>query len=33
MAEITLAQALNKAIDEAMAEDAGVFCLGEDVSC
>ncbi|MEY4240267.1 MAG: hypothetical protein RL339_2868 [Pseudomonadota bacterium] len=32
MAEITLAQALNKAIDEAMAEDAGVFCLGEDVS-
>lgn len=32
MAEITLAQALNKAIDEAMAEDVGVFCLGEDVS-
>ena len=32
MAEITVAQALNKAIDEAMAEDAGVFCLGEDVS-
>jgi pyruvate/2-oxoglutarate/acetoin dehydrogenase E1 component len=32
MAEITLAQALNKAIDDAMAEDAGVFCLGEDVS-
>lgn len=31
MGEITMAQALNRAIDEAMAEDAGVFCLGEDV--
>lgn len=32
MAQITLTQALNHAIDEAMAEDDGVFCLGEDVS-
>lgn len=32
MAEITVAQALNRAIDEAMAEDEGVFCLGEDVA-
>jgi pyruvate/2-oxoglutarate/acetoin dehydrogenase E1 component len=32
MGEITLAQALNRAIDEAMAEDEGVFCLGEDVA-
>jgi pyruvate dehydrogenase E1 component beta subunit len=32
MGEITLAQALNRAIDEAMAEDDGVFCLGEDVA-
>lgn len=32
MAMITMTQALNQAIDEAMAEDAGVFCLGEDVS-
>ena len=32
MAEITMTEALNKAIDEAMAEDDGVFCLGEDVS-
>ncbi len=32
MAEITVTEALNKAIDEAMAEDDGVFCLGEDVS-
>ena len=31
MGEITMAQALNRAIDEAMAEDSGVFCLGEDV--
>lgn len=32
MAQITLAQALNRAIDEAMADDPGVFCLGEDVA-
>jgi len=32
MAEITMGQALNLAIDEAMAEDDGVFCLGEDVA-
>ena len=32
MGMITMTQALNQAIDEAMAEDAGVFCLGEDVS-
>ena len=32
MGMITMTQALNLAIDEAMAEDAGVFCLGEDVS-
>jgi len=32
MGMITMTQALNHAIDEAMAEDAGVFCLGEDVS-
>ena len=32
MAQITMTQALNLAIDEAMADDAGVFCLGEDVS-
>ncbi len=32
MGIITMTQALNYAIDEAMAEDAGVFCLGEDVS-
>ncbi len=31
MGEITMAQALNRAIDEAMAENSGVFCLGEDV--
>ena len=31
MAQITMTQALNLAIDEAMAEDDGVFCLGEDV--
>lgn len=31
MGEITIAQALNRAIDEAMAENSGVFCLGEDV--
>ena len=31
MGEITMTQALNRAIDEAMAEDDGVFCLGEDV--
>lgn len=29
--QITMGQALNHAIDEAMAEDASVFCLGEDV--
>jgi len=29
MAQITMTEALNKAIDEAMAEDDGVFCLGE----
>lgn len=27
MAQITMTQALNLAIDEAMAEDPGVFCL------
>lgn len=32
MGEITMTQALNLAIDEAMAEDDGVFCLGEDVA-
>lgn len=32
MGEITIAQALNRAIDEAMAENSGVFCLGEDVA-
>ena len=32
MGMITMTQALNHAIDEAMAEDAGVFCLGEDVA-
>ena len=32
MAQITMTQALNLAIDEAMAEDDGVFCLGEDVA-
>lgn len=32
MAKITMTQALNLAIDEAMAEDDGVFCLGEDVA-
>jgi len=32
MAEITMTEALNKAIDEAMAKDDGVFCLGEDVA-
>ena len=32
MAQITMTQALNLAIDEAMADDPGVFCLGEDVS-
>lgn len=32
MGEITMAQALNRAIDEAMAENSGVFCLGEDVA-
>ena len=32
MAEITMTQALNLAIDEAMADDPGVFCLGEDVA-
>ena len=30
MAQITMTQALNLAIDEAMADDAGVFCLGEE---
>jgi pyruvate dehydrogenase E1 component beta subunit len=32
MAQITMTQALNLAIDEAMAEDPRVFCLGEDIS-
>lgn len=32
MAQITMTQALNLAIDEAMADDPGVFCLGEDVA-
>jgi acetoin:2,6-dichlorophenolindophenol oxidoreductase subunit beta len=32
MGMITMTQALNLAIDEAMAEDPGVFCLGEDVA-
>ena len=32
MGVITMTQALNHAIDEAMAEDPRVFCLGEDVS-
>ncbi|QGN54261.1 alpha-ketoacid dehydrogenase subunit beta [Novosphingobium sp. Gsoil 351] len=32
MGMITMTQALNHAIDQAMAEDAGVFCLGEDVA-
>ena len=32
MAQITMTQALNLAIDEAMADDTGVFCLGEDVA-
>jgi len=32
MGQITMTQAINLAIDEAMAEDDGVFCLGEDVS-
>ena len=32
MGMITMTQALNHAIDEAMAEDDGVFCLGEDVA-
>ena len=32
MGMITMTQALNHAIDEAMAEDPGVFCLGEDVA-
>ena len=32
MGMITMTQALNHAIDEAMAEDASVFCLGEDVA-
>ena len=32
MGMITMTQALNHAIDEAMAEDGGVFCLGEDVA-
>ena len=30
--QITMVQALNQAIDEAMAADDGVFCLGEDVA-
>jgi len=30
--QITLAQALNLAIDEAMADDDDVFCLGEDIA-
>jgi pyruvate dehydrogenase E1 component beta subunit len=32
MSQITMTQALNRAIDEAMAEDAGVILLGEDVA-
>ncbi|WP_448586572.1 alpha-ketoacid dehydrogenase subunit beta [Thermaurantiacus sp.] len=32
MAQITMTQALNRALDEAMAEDPGVILLGEDVS-
>ncbi len=32
MGMITMTQALNHAIDEAMAEDDRVFCLGEDVA-
>ena len=30
-AKISMVQALNRAIDEAMAEDDGVILLGEDV--
>ncbi len=32
MSKITMGQALNRAIDEAMAEDEGVILLGEDVA-
>jgi acetoin:2,6-dichlorophenolindophenol oxidoreductase subunit beta len=32
MSKITMVQALNRAIDEAMAEDEGVILLGEDVA-
>ena len=31
-AQITMTQAINRAIDEAMAEDEGVILLGEDVA-
>ena len=31
MSQITMTEGLNQAIDEAMAADDGVFCLGEDV--
>lgn len=31
-AQITVTQAINRAIDEAMAEDEGVILLGEDVA-
>ena len=31
MTQITMTQAINRAIDEAMAEDEGVILLGEDV--
>lgn len=30
--QITMTEGLNQALDEAMAADSGVFCLGEDVS-
>jgi acetoin:2,6-dichlorophenolindophenol oxidoreductase subunit beta len=32
MSKITMVQALNRAIDEAMAEDEGVILLGDDVA-
>ncbi|MGN6692490.1 MAG: alpha-ketoacid dehydrogenase subunit beta, partial [Sphingopyxis sp.] len=32
MSQITMTQAINRAIDEAMAEDEGVILLGEDVA-
>ena len=32
MTQITMTQAINRAIDEAMAEDEGVILLGEDVA-